>query len=498
MSLIVQTLTAANLAASAGGTAGTNGTGTAASSPATPFAQTLVQSMGGTAAAAPASGTPVAGSNLVALLQGLLSAGQVKTEETDHPDVQTLALLEGIKQDVEKLDSSLEADPALLAALQGWLLQVSALLSGSHAAAQKDGAEPAAETAVTLSPLASNPETLRFAVQDELNSLVQLVQTAAANGNQDVAVKGAALLGQFSAMLAASVPADQKAKPLTTNTAEAAAVSPEQVSAAEARPEVHNRGDLAVAVRKLLDASVKSDSQPAATAQNAQTAAVTAEADQGAEAVTTGLAAAVKAGESAEDTVPAGKSAGAEEPKIVTAGHLSLRDGMTAPLKSEAAPVPVQQFAREMNSFIGGKLEIVRKGGVAEATITLFPENLGQVDVKITMHNGNLVAQFLTQHAGTKDLLEQQMSQLRLALQSQGLQVERLEVSQNSSSPQSQWTGQQGQQAGAGGQQQGRRSRERQEESDDAVLAAELGGEWKDWVATQQELAQDGGFSAKA
>jgi flagellar hook-length control protein FliK len=96
-------------------------------------------------------------------------------------------------------------------------------------------------------------------------------------------------------------------------------------------------------------------------------------------------------------------------------------------------------------------------------------------------------------------MLEQQMNQLRSALQAQGLQVERLEVTQNTNSPQSQFNGQQGQQTGAGGQQQNRRSKERREdESGDAILAAELNGEWKDWVAaTEQDINQGGGFSAK-
>lgn len=500
MSLIAQTLTAGNLTASGGGTAGVSGTTAAtaaASSSTTPFAQTLVQSMGGTVSAAPASATPVvAGSNLISLLEGLLSAGQVKTEETDKPDVQTAPLLEGIKQDVEKLDSSLEADPALLAALQGWLLQVSALLSGSTAAVQQDGAEPAAETTVTLSPLASNPETLRFAVQDELNSLVQQVQTAAVSGDQETAVKGAALLNQFSAIMAESTPVNHKSMAnKAPAVVDAPAVSLKQATGSEPKAEMYSKADLATDVRRLLGASASTRSMLDAAAGAGNSAAVTA--PEGSTPAVTLVPAAVKETVLTEDPLPAGEGT-TKEPEVVTAGQLSLRHGMTAPLKAEAAPVPVQQFAREMNSFIGGKLEIVRKGGVAEATITLFPENLGQVDVKITMHNGNLVAQFVTQHAGTKDMLEQQMSQLRLALQSQGLQVERLEVSQNSSSPQSQWTGQQGQQAGAGSQQQGRRSRERQEESGDAVLAAELGGEWKDWVSAQQELAQDGGFSAKA
>lgn len=384
----------------------------------------------------------------------------------------------------------------MLAALQGWLLQVPALLNSNTATVQQNGAEAASETAVTLSPLASNPETLRFAVQDELNSLVQLVQTAAVSEDQETAVKGAALLNQFSAIMAESAPVNHKSMAnKAPAVVDAPAVPLKQATGSEPKAEMYSKADLAADVRRLLGASASTRSMLEAAAAAGNSAAVTAPEDS--TPVAALVPAALKETVLAEDPMPAGEGA-TKEPEVVTAGQLSLRHGITAPLKSEAAPVPVHQFAREMNSFIGGKLEIVRKGGVAEATITLFPENLGQVDVKISMHNGNLVAQFLTQHAGTKDMLEQQMNQLRLALQSQGLQVERLEVSQNSSSPQSQWTGQQGQQAGAGSQQQGRRSRERQEESGDAVLAAELGGEWKDWVSAQQELAQDGGFSAKA
>ncbi|MNL41015.1 hypothetical protein D3C87_1634020 [compost metagenome] len=98
-------------------------------------------------------------------------------------------------------------------------------------------------------------------------------------------------------------------------------------------------------------------------------------------------------------------------------------------------------------------------------------------------------------------MLEQQMSQLRSALQHQGLQVEKLEVTQNNTPLQSQYNGsQQGRGTGSGSQQQERRSKERTEEIGDAVLAAELNGEWKEWVAsTQQDShSQGGSFSAKA
>ncbi|MFD1906088.1 hypothetical protein ACFSQ7_21720 [Paenibacillus rhizoplanae] len=84
-----------------------------------------MQSMGGVSVVKGAE-TPVSG-NWTSLLQGLLSAVQAKgEEETGGADVKQANLLEGLVQDIEKLDTSLEADPALIAALQGWLLQVSA------------------------------------------------------------------------------------------------------------------------------------------------------------------------------------------------------------------------------------------------------------------------------------------------------------------------------------------------------------------------------------
>ncbi|MEK3836398.1 flagellar hook-length control protein FliK [Paenibacillus sp. FSL R7-0128] len=489
MSIILQTLTAGNLAASGGTTQGTTGT----VNPATPFAQTLVQSMVGVIAVK-GTETPAAG-NLASLLQGLLSAVQAKGEEAGSADGKQTKLLEGLVQDIEKLDTSLAADPALIAALQGWLLQVSALVSGNPSTGSQDASATAADTSISLSPLAKNPETLRFAVQDELNSLLQQVQTAAVSGDQETAAKGAALLNQFSAIMAESAPVNHKSMAnKAPAVVDAPAVSLKQATESEPKVEMYSKADLATDVRRLLGASASTRSMLDAAAAGTAEAVI---ADEGSTPVLAGMAASMKKTVSAEEALPAGEAVTAE-PEVVTAGQLSLRHGITAPLKAEAAPVPVQQFAQEMNTFISGKLEIVKKGGVAEATITLFPENLGQVDVKISMQNGNLVAQFMTQHAGTKDMLEQQMSQLRLALQSQGLQVERLEVTQNNSSPQSQWTGGQGQQTGAGGQQQGRRSRERQEESADAVLAAELNGEWKDWVsAAQQDSNQSGGFSTK-
>ncbi|MGN7760390.1 flagellar hook-length control protein FliK [Paenibacillus sp. 22594] len=511
MSLVVQSMSGGNTAASSGtptaanaGTAAAGGTasagGTAAAggtAPVLPFAQTLVQSMGG--AQTKETSVPAALGNLASLLQGLMNAVQAAGKETGTDDTaaNSAKQMQVLAEDVEKLDDSISSDPALMAALQGWLLQVSALLSGSTPNGKVD-AEAESSSTAALSPLAQNPETLRFAVQDELNSLVSLIQQSAVGGDEKLASEGIAVLNNFTAILAETQIPDAKVKPAKTAVStETSPVVLTPLSETESKAYSKAKAPVFTDLRTIQTATVKTDntaSTPAVTATEENTVDVLATPL----AKTAGSAEASKIGE-VEESVSGAKPA-EENNEVVTAGQLSLRGGITAPLKAEKPPVPVHQFAQEMTSFITGKLEIVKKGGVAEASITLFPENLGQVDVKITMQNGHLVAQFLTQHTGAKDMLEQQMSQLRSALQSQGLQVEKLEVTQNNTPLQSQFNGsQQGRGTGSNGQQQERRSKERTEEIGDAVLAAELNDEWKEWVAnTQQEnRSQGGGFSAK-
>jgi flagellar hook-length control protein FliK len=98
------------------------------------------------------------------------------------------------------------------------------------------------------------------------------------------------------------------------------------------------------------------------------------------------------------------------------------------------AQVPVQQFAEQMEKFLIKQFLLTQGNGVSEAKLTLAPEHLGQVDIRLVMHNGQLTAQFMTDNALARDLLENQMSQLKTALNGQGLQVERLEVVQQPAS----------------------------------------------------------------
>ncbi|MDF2834874.1 MAG: flagellar hook-length control protein [Paenibacillus sp.] len=103
---------------------------------------------------------------------------------------------------------------------------------------------------------------------------------------------------------------------------------------------------------------------------------------------------------------------------------------------SPSAFVLAEEFADTMEGLIVQKFDVRSLNGATEAKLILFPEHLGQVDVKISMQNGLLTAVFQADTAMAKDMLENQMAQLRAALQAQGLNVEKLEVTQSSTAAQ--------------------------------------------------------------
>ncbi|GGG80789.1 flagellar hook-length control protein FliK [Paenibacillus radicis (ex Gao et al. 2016)] len=144
------------------------------------------------------------------------------------------------------------------------------------------------------------------------------------------------------------------------------------------------------------------------------------------------------ASESLNDSLPAGT----EEQGAVLPGGAVFGDVLRTVAQHPAARALLQpyvtadQFADTMADFVQ-KLDIsILNGGKTEAKIQLFPEQLGQVDVRITMQNGQLTAVFHTDTVSAKDVLDNQMAQLRAALQAQGLSVDKLEVTQGQNAAQ--------------------------------------------------------------
>jgi flagellar hook-length control protein FliK len=125
------------------------------------------------------------------------------------------------------------------------------------------------------------------------------------------------------------------------------------------------------------------------------------------------------------------------DPTVSNSPILQLTDMLKAPLQTEPVMKPATQtiyaanFAQDMTEHMLKNMKITLADGISEAKLSLFPKNLGHVDVKITMHEGHLIAQFAADTLAGKQMLENQLPQLRQSLQSQGLHVEKLEVTQN-------------------------------------------------------------------
>ena len=92
--------------------------------------------------------------------------------------------------------------------------------------------------------------------------------------------------------------------------------------------------------------------------------------------------------------------------------------------------VHANQLPEQVTQLFVNKMNIKQVNGVHEAKLVLNPQSLGQVDVTIKSHNGVITAQFHAETQAAKDMLDNQLPQLRAALTQQGLQVDRLEVNQ--------------------------------------------------------------------
>lgn len=107
------------------------------------------------------------------------------------------------------------------------------------------------------------------------------------------------------------------------------------------------------------------------------------------------------------------------------------------PVRQPAPAVPVERFHEIVAGMAVRHIRLTAGEGVSEARILLVPEHLGEVAVRITLQNGQLTAQFVTENAAARELIEHQFAQLRIMLQNQGIQVDRLEATQGNAAMQS-------------------------------------------------------------
>lgn len=394
----------------------------------------------------------------------LLSLANSAENAQGNAEADVAGLLDGLVAQLEQADKESSYNQELLNMLQGWLQSaISFLNSASNQKAEQNASNEA------LLTLAEQPQTIRFALQDVM---MQLAQKSSANQSELTNVtsgQATSILESLQAILTnAGLSAEKASVNRSSQTtgsefagklagqlglANQDAKQPQTTGAANQRFEAeHLKNVTDTAPLQVVQQQVK-ESDPTAGSKQVAADSTLAETDGWIQSGT-----------------------------IVTAGQLALRDHSVAALKIPANQVPVEKFSDEVGKFIVNKLEIIKAGGVSEARISLYPEHLGQVDVKITMQNGHMVAQFVTEHLFAKESLEGQMAQLRSALQSQGLQVNKLEVTQNAglSSHMYQDGRQQGSSSNLNQQHSDRHRNEVREE--DFLSVQDLNEEWTEWM----------------
>ena len=118
----------------------------------------------------------------------------------------------------------------------------------------------------------------------------------------------------------------------------------------------------------------------------------------------------------ATDTTKAGQAAGRTEPIVPT------------------ATVRMSNLIEELGEVLRSTFRLNGTGEGTQIKVSIFPQHLGHLDIRITELNGKIAAQIFTSSLVTKEVLDLQVNQLRNSLLQQGVTVDKIEITQQHSS----------------------------------------------------------------
>lgn len=116
---------------------------------------------------------------------------------------------------------------------------------------------------------------------------------------------------------------------------------------------------------------------------------------------------------------------------VAKASQAPTRPEVTTP--TPAPTVRMSNLIEELGGVLKGSF---RLNGTQEGTqlkVNIAPEHLGHLDIRLTASEGKIAAQIFTSNILAKEALELQVNQLRNSLLQQGVTIDRIEISQQSS-----------------------------------------------------------------
>ncbi|MGE6487504.1 flagellar hook-length control protein FliK [Paenisporosarcina sp. NPDC076898] len=118
---------------------------------------------------------------------------------------------------------------------------------------------------------------------------------------------------------------------------------------------------------------------------------------------------------------------------VAKASHAPIRPEMTTATPTQTPTVRMSNLIEELGGVLKGTF---RLNGTQEGTqlkVNISPEHLGHLDIRLTASEGKIAAQIFTSNLLAKEALELQVNQLRNSLLQQGVTIDRIEISQQSS-----------------------------------------------------------------
>jgi flagellar hook-length control protein FliK len=113
--------------------------------------------------------------------------------------------------------------------------------------------------------------------------------------------------------------------------------------------------------------------------------------------------------------------------------QMSNPEQLTVMLDQSGKPVSTDQIIQQFEKILA-RSQLTQAGGTQKLLIKLNPGHLGELKVELIQKDSTILAKIVTSNSIAKEMLESQIHNLKQAFGSQNIQVERIEIIQQSSS----------------------------------------------------------------
>lgn len=100
--------------------------------------------------------------------------------------------------------------------------------------------------------------------------------------------------------------------------------------------------------------------------------------------------------------------------------------------ESQSPVVRLASLPEDLGGVLRGSVRLTGNGETAQFKVSIFPEHLGHLDIRLTTVEGKVAAHIFTSSLVAKEAIEMQLNQLRTTMLQQGVNLERIEITQQS------------------------------------------------------------------